>query len=199
MQKNAAVIQAAGKGSRFKSDTYKLLTPVDGIPMIMKTIEPALAAGFDEIVVVIGSHADEMRNILMPLPVKIVENKDWERGQSTSLAAGLRAVQDNSVRACLMLGDQPFLRASTLKALLMESEKHPDDVIVPMYGKKRGNPIVVPAYRYALLLELTEGDTGGRKLLEAVGYRELSVDDPGVLRDIDTEEDIRYAGKREGE
>ncbi len=198
MQKNAAVIQAAGKGSRFKADTYKLLAPVEGKPMIIRTLEPVLEAGFEEIVVVIGAHANEMRRELMHYPVKIIENKYWEQGQSTSLAAGLRAVEHSSERACLMLGDQPFLQASTLKALLAESEAHPDDVIVPMYGKKRGNPIVVPAYRYALLLELSEGDKGGRKLLETVGYRELSTDDPGVLRDIDTEEDIRNISGRDG-
>ncbi len=190
MPKNAAVIQAAGKGSRFQGGMYKLLTPVDGKPMILKTLEPVLQTGFDEVVVVIGAHSDEMRNILVNYPVKIIENKGWEQGQSTSLAAGVRAVETTSDRACLMLGDQPFLKASTLRELLTESENHPDEVIVPMYGKKRGNPIVVPSYRYALLLELTRGDVGGRQLLETVGYRGYFVDDPGVIRDIDTVNDI---------
>ncbi len=190
MPKNAAVIQAAGKGSRFLGSTYKLLTSVDGKPMILKTLEPVLETGFDEVVVVIGAHADDMREILVNYPVKIIENKDWERGQSTSLSAGLRAVEMISERACLLLGDQPFLKASTLTALLKESEMYPEDVIVPIYGDRRGNPIVVPAYRYSLLLELTQGDAGGRKLLETVGYRGLPVDDAGVLRDVDTREDI---------
>ena len=195
MPKNAAVIQAAGKGSRFHTDTYKLLTPIEGKPMILKTLEPVMQAGFDNIAVVIGSHADEMRDALKDLPVIIIENPKWEKGQSTSLSAGLRAVECCSDRACLLLGGQPFLQASTLKALLSESEIHPEDVIVPMYGKRRGNPIVVPAYRYGLLLELTSGDTGGKKLLETVGYRELIVDDPGVIRDIDTTEDIKMQVK----
>ncbi len=197
MVRNAAVIQAAGKGSRFQGSTYKLLTPVDGKPMILKTLEPILQTGFDEVVVVIGAHADEMRRTLINYPVKIVENKDWECGQSTSLSAGLRAVEMTSARACLMLGDQPFLKASTLTALLNESVEHPEDVIVPIYGNRRGNPIIVPAYRYGLLLELTRGDTGGRKLLETVGYRGLPVDDAGVLRDVDTTEDIGKSAERD--
>ena len=184
--KNAAVIQAAGKGSRFHSDQYKLLAPVAGAPMILRTLEPVLHAGFDEIVVVIGCHAAEMRDILADLPVRIVENKDWEKGQSTSLSAGVRAVRDSSDRACLLLGDQPFLRSDTIRALLKESGSHPEEIIVPFFQEKRGNPIVVPAVYYERLLALTEGDVGGKQLLKAVGYRALPVDDPGILRDIDT-------------
>ena len=184
--KNAAVIQAAGKGSRFHSDQYKLLAPVDGVPMILRTLEPVLHAGFDEIVVVTGYHAAEMRDVLAHLPVRIVENKDWEKGQSTSLSAGVRAVRDSSDRACLLLGDQPFLRSDTIRALLKESVSHPEEIIVPFFQEKRGNPIVVPAVYYERLLALTEGDVGGKQLLKAVGYRVLPVDDPGILRDIDT-------------
>ena len=184
--KDAAVIQAAGKGSRFHSDQYKLLASVDGVPMILRTLEPVLHAGFDEIVVVIGCHAAEMRDILADLPVRIVENKDWEKGQSTSLSAGVRAVRDSSDRACLLLGDQPFLRSDTIRALLKESVSHPEEIIVPFFQEKRGNPIVVPEVYYERLLALTEGDVGGKQLLKAVGYRVLPVDDPGILRDIDT-------------
>ena len=183
---NAAVIQAAGKGSRFHSDQYKLLAPVAGVPMILRTLDPVLHAGFDEIVVVVGFHAAEMRDALADLPVRIVENTEWEAGQSTSLSAGVRAVQDSSDRACLLLGDQPFLRTDTLQALLKESDEHPEEIIVPFFQEKRGNPIVVPAVYYEKLLGLTAGDEGGKKLLKTVGYRVLPVKDPGVLRDIDT-------------
>ncbi len=184
--RNAAVIQAAGKGSRFLSDRYKLLAPVAGVPMILRTVEPVLQAGFDEIVIVVGYLAAEMREVLAGLPVKIIENTDWEKGQSTSLSAGVRVIQTSSDCACLLLGDQPFLKSETLRALIVESESHPGDIVVPFYQGRRGNPIVVPSEYYELLLTLTEGDEGGRKLLKTAGYRELSVEDPGVLRDIDT-------------
>ena len=90
--RSAAVIQAAGKGSRFHSGQYKLLTPVDGVPMILRTLAPVLCAGFEDVVVVIGAYEEQMRRTLADLPVRIVINTDWERGQSTSLAAGVRAV-----------------------------------------------------------------------------------------------------------
>ena len=189
--RTAAVIQAAGKGSRFHSDQYKLLTPVDGVPLILRTLEPVLRVGFDDVVVVVGFHAEEMRKVLVDYPVRIIENKNWEEGQSTSLSAGVRAVSGSSDRVCLLLGDQPFLHAETLRALMAESDAHPEEIIVPFFKEKRGNPILVPSRFYALLLELTKGDMGGKQLLKTVGYRELSVEDPGILRDIDTVEELK--------
>ena len=188
--KSAAVIQAAGKGSRFHSGQYKLLSPVNGKPMVIQTLVPVLAAGFDHVVIVIGAHADEMWAALKDLPVRVIENRDWELGQSTSLSAGMCAIQHSSDRVCLLLGDQPFLKAETLRALQEESDKFPDEIIVPFYKGKRGNPIIVPSRYYERLLELTGGDEGGKKLLKEAGYHVLSVDDPGILRDIDTIEDL---------
>ena len=189
--KNAAVIQAAGAGSRFHSNQYKLLTQVEGVPMILRALEPVLKAGFDDVVVVIGSNADEMKNVLVDYPVQIIENQNWIKGQSTSLSAGIRSIKNSSDRVCLLLGDQPFLQADTLKALISESDLYPDQIIVPFYKEKRGNPIIVPSKFYDLLLELTQGDIGGKKLLETVGYHILNVNDAGIIRDIDTVEELK--------
>lgn len=189
--RSAAVIQAAGGGRRFSPDEYKLLTPVVGIPMILRTLTPVLETGFDEIVVVIGSHSDEMERILRDFPVKTVYNPIWETGQSTSLSAGVRAIRESSDRACLMLGDQPFLRKETLIQLLEESDAHPEEIIVPFFEEKRGNPIILPSLYYEKLLELTQGDTGGKQLLRSVGYRSVKSSDPGVIHDIDTQEDLK--------
>ena len=159
--------------------------------MILRTLEPVLKAGFDDVVVVIGAHADEMKKILVDYPVHIIDNQLWERGQSTSLSAGVRFIKNTSDRVCLLLGDQPFLQAETLDALIRESDLHPDQIIVPYYNEKRGNPIIVPSKFYDLLLELTQGDTGGKKLLQTVGYHILNVNDAGIIRDIDTVEELK--------
>lgn len=188
--KNAAVIQAAGSGSRFHSSQYKLLSPIDGVPMIFRTLGPVLRAGFDDVVVIIGAHADEMQEALVKYPVRIIENPDWEKGQSTSLSVGVRAIKETSDRACLLLGDQPFLKAETLRDLLTESDQFPNQIIVPFYNEKRGNPIVVPSIFYDQLLDLTKGDIGGKKLLQKVGFHKRNTEDSGIIRDVDTVEEL---------
>lgn len=160
--------------------------------MILRTLEPVLQAGFDDVVVVIGAHADEMKKALVNYPVHIVDNQLWAIGQSTSLSAGVRFIKNSSDRVCLLLGDQPFLQVDTLKALFCESDIHPEQIIVPFYKEKRGNPIIVPLKFYDLLLELTHGDMGGKKLLETVGYHILNVNDAGIIRDIDTVEELKH-------
>lgn len=192
MSGNHAVILAAGKGSRFHSEEYKLLAPVDGIPMILRTLGTALRAGFDEVIVVIGSHGEAMRDTLKDLPVRIVENKSWEDGQSSSLAAGILALPETSERVCLLLGDQPWIRPETIRTLVREAEVHPEDVIVPFFRERRGNPIVVPASLYEKMLSLSRGDMGGRMFLEQNGYRSVPVEDPGVIRDVDTVEELKH-------
>ena len=158
--------------------------------MILQTLSSALKAGFDAVFVVIGAHADEMRDVLKDLPVQIVENHSWEEGQSSSLSAGIRALPDDSECVCLLLGDQPWIRPETLRQLLKEAGAHPKEVIVPFYMKRRGNPIVVPASLYGTMLRLSQGDMGGRIFLEKNGYRSVTVDDPGVIRDVDTVEEL---------
>ena len=190
MSENHAVILAAGMGSRFHSGKYKLLAPVDGIPLIVRTLSAALSAGFDDVFAVIGAHADEMRDALKDYPVRIVENNSWQDGQSSSLAAGVRALPKTSDRVCLLLGDQPWIRPETIRTLVKEAESHPDDVIVPFFRERRGNPIVVPAALYGTMLSFSRGDMGGRVFLEKNGYRSVSVEDPGVIRDVDTVEEL---------
>lgn len=190
MKKNAALVLAAGKGSRFQSG-YKLLAPLDGEPLIRRTLQTVLSSGFDDVFVVTGAHHEEMARILADCPVTFVYNAEWEQGQSTSLKAGMRAVDINYERTVIFLGDQPFLRSETVSALLRISDENPNDIIVPVYGGRRGNPIVVPSCYYGKLVELSTGDSGGKMLLKTYGFHAVPVGDVGVLKDIDTIEDIK--------
>ncbi len=190
MKKNAAVVLAAGKGSRFRSG-YKLLTPLNGEPLIRRTLRTVLAAGFDEVFVVTGAHHEEMARALADCPVTLVRNPEWEQGQSTSLKAGMRAVGADYERTVIFLGDQPYLKPETVALLLKTSDEYPEEIIVPVRAERRGNPIVVPARYYEKLIELTSGDSGGKLLLKTYGFHAVPVDDSGVLKDIDTIEDIK--------
>lgn len=190
MKKNAALVLAAGKGSRFEPG-YKLLTSLGGEPLIRCTLRTVLSAGFDEVFVVIGAHHEEMERVLADCPVTLVRNSEWEQGQSSSLKVGMRAVGMNYERTVIFLGDQPFLRQETVSALLRISDERPNEIIVPVCDGRRGNPIVVPSRYYAKLVELSTGDIGGKMLLKTYGFHAVPVDDVGVLKDIDTIEDIK--------
>ena len=108
-----AVILAAGNGDRFKNPDHhsKLLHPVLGQPLILRTLETAAAAGLTHLHVVVGFEADRVRSVIAQNPIRGVTvdfayNPDWhlENGVS-ALAARVICRAD---RFALMMGDHLF-------------------------------------------------------------------------------------------
>src|SRR5665213_34118 len=109
----AAVILAAGSGSRFNGDDLdalpgaKLLALIHGQPVLTWALLPALAAGLDEVVVV-GGAAD--LSALVPDSVTLLQNDDWANGLATTLKVGLEWCRaQGHEKAVLGLGDMPGL------------------------------------------------------------------------------------------
>lgn len=187
----AAVIMAAGGGTRFHSGSHKLLTQIDGKPVLIHTVERVLAAGYRTVIVVLGYQAAILAELLKDFPVEIVINENWEKGQSTSLQKGILNLPERTRSACLVLADQPFVCIQTYRALACRQEEQPDMIIMPTYKGENGNPTMFPQLTFAELREQSAADSGGRRLLKKYQTCLLETDDPYVIRDIDTLEDFR--------
>ncbi|MBM3538652.1 MAG: 4-diphosphocytidyl-2C-methyl-D-erythritol kinase, partial [Alphaproteobacteria bacterium] len=88
----AAVIMAAGRSSRM-APANKLLSDVDGRAMVQGAVDTALASQAKPVIVVIGHDGTRVREALAGKPVQFVDNPDYAAGLSTSLRAGLRAME----------------------------------------------------------------------------------------------------------
>jgi molybdenum cofactor cytidylyltransferase len=122
----------------------KLLLPIDGKPMVARVVESVLAAGFSEVVVVLGHEADAVRRALAPLGVRCVLNEQFESGQVSSVRAGLAALERPAAAVMIGLGDQPLLSAADLLALKTAYAARPSgSILIPMRGGQRGNPVIV--------------------------------------------------------
>jgi molybdenum cofactor cytidylyltransferase len=86
------------------------------------------------------------------------------------------------------LGDMPFVQDATLAAL-RDAVLGGTGIAVPVFGGRRGNPVAFGAVYLDALLALG-GDQGARRLLASHPVAEVEVDDPGILRDIDTPSDL---------
>lgn len=194
----AGVVLAAGASSRLGRP--KQLLPFRGRPLLEATLARVAAARLDEVVVVLGGSAAEILAQVKLHGARPVVNPDYRAGQSTSLRAGLAAVEDRAEAVVFILGDQPLQSARVIDALIETYRQTGAPIVVPNYGGARGNPVLFARATYPLLRGLT-GDQGARPLLRARAdlVREVPVDEPAPPADIDTWDDYRAVLAAAGE
>jgi nicotine blue oxidoreductase len=188
-------VLAAGGGSRFGGG--KLLAKLGGRAIIEVVLDNLRKAPVDEVIVVIGADADRLREVCEGYAVRIVANREWERGQSTSVLAGLRACGGRA--AVVLLGDQPFIGAEAVERLVAAFAEGAK-VAVATYRGKRRNPVLFAREVWPVLEAELAGDEGARSVLRrhpelVVGVPCEGVGDPA---DIDTREDLRRLEEMRG-
>lgn len=181
----AAVVLAAGTSSRM--GRQKLLLPVEGGRSLVRlSVERVLAAGLDDVVVVLGRDAEAVAVALDGLPVQTVFNPRFADGQSTSVRAGLDALTPGAEAVVIALGDQPLPDPGLVGQLVAAFRASGRPIVVPRYRDGRGNPVLFAA---SLLDELrgVEGDVGGRTVVarDPARVAEVPVDAP-MPPDVDT-------------
>jgi 4-nitrophenyl phosphatase len=183
----AAVILAAGGSTRFGSP--KQLLDWQGRPLVANVADVAWSAGLSPTVVVVGAEAERVRSAVASRPVQILRNYRWETGVSTSLAVGLAALPSSVAAAVFLPVDQPCLTPQLLQALRRRWERCDADIVVPTWEGERGGPVLFGRALFPELAQLS-GDVGGRALFDRHAERlcTLPVEDPQVLRDVDTPE-----------
>jgi nicotine blue oxidoreductase len=184
----SAIVLAAGGGSRFGGG--KLLAKLGGQPIIEAVLDNLREAPVDEIIVIVGAEAGRLSEVCERYGVRTVANEEWERGQATSVLAGLRASGGRA--AVVLLGDQPFVGAEAVERLVAAFAEGAK-VAVATYGGKRRNPVLFSREVWPLLEAELAGDEGARSVLRR--HPELVVEVPcegvGDPVDVDTREDLR--------
>lgn len=186
----AGVVLAAGLSSRL--GRQKLLLPLEkGGALIRLSVERVLAAGLDDVVVVLGRDAEAVGAALAGLAVRTVVNPRYADGQSTSLRAGLDALPPEAEAAVIALGDQPLPEPGLIDRLVAAFRESGRPIVVPRYRDGRGNPVLFAASVFDELRAVT-GDQGGRAVVarDASRVAEVAVDAP-MPADVDTWADYR--------
>lgn len=178
----AAVLLAAGGGSRFAGDSHKLRAPFRGQPLLCHAIAPIVEAGLDLFVV---TGAVDVAD-LVPASATIVPNTDWEQGQATSVRAGIAAAAAAGHDAVVVgLGDQPFLTAEAWRSVASSDAP----MAVATYDGRPGHPVRLAATVWGLLPEV--GDEVGRVVRRSRPDLVREIPCPrGDASDIDTLEDL---------
>lgn len=185
----SALVLAAGEAKRF--GRCKQLMPLGEKSLLDHVLDNLRQSKVDDVVVVLGAHADEIQQRIHFDKERVVLNPHYADGMSTSIQAGLRALPAAAEAAMIVLADQPFVRSTTLDALVDEYRRTRASVVLPTYNGFRGNPVIVDRALFDELMGI-RGDIGCRSIFgdHAESIVKVAVDDPGVVTDIDTPEDL---------
>lgn len=184
----AAIILAAGRSTRI--GRIKPLIRLGDQPLLVHVLRTIRQAGLDDIILVLGSAADEiMKNILLE-GVRVIVNPSYAEGMATSVRAGLAEVTADCSGALIFLADQPMVLASTVASLVAKYRELRPNAVIPTYQGQRGNPVLLDRSLFAKAMEL-QGDEGFRRILQGLpNVLWVEVDDPGILIDVDTPRDL---------
>lgn len=188
----SAVLLAAGE-SRRMGDANKLLLPIAGEPLVRRTARRLLAAGVQELVVVLGHERARVAQALAGLPLRTVVNESHRDGQMTSVHAGLAALQRPCAGVMICLADQPLLSTDDYVALIDAFGRRGDkSILVPTHDGQRGNPIVLADEHRGAILD-RQANLGCRHLVDRNPDLVMTVafDSAGYVADMDTAEDYR--------
>lgn len=183
----AAILLAAGKSRRMGS--CKQLLPLGESTVIERCIGALVAGGAGEIVVVVSEEGNEVAEAVRDFPVRIVVNPEYEGDMASSVRAGRDSLAAEAGGVIVSLCDYPLVSSATIGSLIVAHRELPGSIVIPCHRERRGHPLLFPR---PILDELGEDKTL-RDLVrrDPDRIRSLSVEDPGVLLDMDTPEDYR--------
>ncbi len=165
----------------------KALLEFAGTTLIGRLIDTLKQAGVDSIRVVVRPDDDALHEWLSGRRVKTVENPSPEDGMLSSILCGIADLAPSPGGDLLVCpADLPTLQPATIRSLRRAFEEKATDLAVPAFEGRRGHPLLI---RHGLFEELRTLDL--KRGLHQVLARnhtllEWPVEDPGVLRDIDT-------------
>ena len=188
----SAVVLAAGE-SRRMGKINKLQLPIEGEPLLRRSVKTLLASNLGEIVVVLGHDRSETLALLDGLPVRTVYNDDYESGQMTSVHCGLASLIQANEGVMIALSDQPALTVSDINYLIEAFLSRKDgEVVIPVYKGMRGNPIIISSRSQQEIIT-GKHNLGCRRFIEnnPALVRTVEMPEPSVLVDLDTPMDYR--------
>lgn len=187
----AAIVLAAGSSRRM--GTNKLLLPLEGEPLVRRTVRRCLAADFDRVVVVLGHESARVRAALDGLACETVENADHARGVGTSIRAGIGFVAEAVDAAAVVLADMPYVTTDMLRTVTSWYRATRPPVVVSEYGSVQAPPTLYDRALFARLLAIAD-DSGGKAVAQNLAALRVTVAFPeSARRDLDAVADYERA------
>lgn len=183
-----AIILAAGESKRMK--VPKMLLPIRGKTMIEKVVENVAGSEVFRTLVVVGSFREEVSGAISSTGVSTCYNENYRNGMLSSVKCGFKNLPAFYDAVVVLPGDQPFIEPDVINSLIKAYRETGKGIIIPVYRKKRGHPILISS-KYRDAVDSLDENEGLRSLSEM--YKkdvfEVKTSSPGILKDFDTKQD----------
>lgn len=189
-----AVVLAAGRSTRMGRP--KATLPIDDRDTFLsRIVRTLLEADVDDVVLVLGHEAEAIADTFAEsgLAARIAVNHDYDRGQLSSLQAGLALIDRPGVAAALVtLVDVPLVSSATVRRVLERYRETRAPIVRPTHGDRHGHPLLIDRSLFAAL-RAADPAAGAKPIVRAhvSPAGEVVVDDEGAFCDIDTPEEYR--------
>lgn len=196
MSSISGLILGAGSSQRFGPP--KQLLPFGNTTMLGWVVAQVQRAnGLDEVVVVLGRAADEIRERVDFGSARVIENRVFSEGCSSSYRSGLAAIDSESAAIMIILGDQPGITPEIIDTLAAEWRLQPHPIALCSYRGRKGHPMIFARSMFERL-EGLHGDKAAWKLVDATSdaVLEVAIDLP-FPDDINTLDDFERLATRE--
>jgi molybdenum cofactor cytidylyltransferase len=186
-----AIVLAAGESKRMgKSKPLLRFNDKTFLEQIISTLR---ISDLDRITIVLGAKAEMIKNSIDLSGTNIVINKDYQKGQLSSLLAAIEDTPQETDAILVCLVDNPFITKEVINKIIAKFRETNNPIIVPVFNGKRGHPTLFSRSLFSELVNAPK-EQGARYVLHSNPEKvlELETSESTILTGIDTPQDYRF-------
>ena len=186
-----AIILAAGQSKRMGK--LKPLLRFNDKTFLDQIISVLKLSDADRITVVLGAEAEAVKKTVDLSGTNVVINKDYQKGQLSSLIAAIEKTPQETDAILICLADAPFITENVVNKIISKFKETNNPIIVPVFNKKRGHPVLFSRSLFSELINAPQ-EQGARHVLYSNEDKVLEVEtsEGGILIGIDTPDDYKF-------